>query len=114
MYTPRSPEFGDASCGAWLRMLLTKRICNSFPSDKKTHKGLQEEVLTMSKRLFAFLFALMLSSPAVYAASLPLTPYPNQLELGQGVFQVGKQRQHRRHRQRQKRIALPRRFFLGT
>ncbi len=44
---------------------------------------------TVPKRLFAFLFALMLSSPAVYPASLPLTPYPNQLELGQGVFQVG-------------------------
>ncbi len=40
----------------------------------------------MPKRLFAFLFALMLSSPAVYPASLPLTPYPNRLELGQGVF----------------------------
>ena len=43
----------------------------------------------MSQRLFAFLFALVLSGPAVYGASLPLTPYPNQLELGQGVFQVG-------------------------
>src|SRR5208282_6910749 len=44
----------------------------------------------MSNKIFAFLFALMLSSPAVYPASLPLTPYPNQLELGQGTFQVGK------------------------
>jgi hexosaminidase len=43
----------------------------------------------VSNKLIAFLFALMLSSPAVYPASLPLTPYPNQLELGQGVFQVG-------------------------
>jgi hypothetical protein len=43
----------------------------------------------VSKKTIAFLFALMLSSPAVYPASLPLTPYPNQLELGQGVFQVG-------------------------
>ena len=43
----------------------------------------------MSKKLFAFLFALVLSSPAVYGANLPLTPYPNQLELGQGVFHVG-------------------------
>jgi hypothetical protein len=43
----------------------------------------------MSKRLFAFWFALLLSSPAIYPATLPLTPYPNQLELGQGVFRVG-------------------------
>ena len=43
----------------------------------------------MSKNFFAFLFALMLSSAAGYPAGLPLTPYPNQLELGQGVFHVG-------------------------
>jgi hypothetical protein len=44
----------------------------------------------VTNKIYAFLFALFLSSPAVYPASLPLTPYPNQLELGQGVFQVGK------------------------
>jgi hypothetical protein len=32
----------------------------------------------------------MLFSAAVYPASLPLTPYPNQLEVGQGTFQSGK------------------------
>jgi len=44
----------------------------------------------VSNKLFAFLIALILSSPAAYSASLPLTPYPNHLELGQGMFQVGK------------------------
>jgi hexosaminidase len=44
----------------------------------------------VSNRLLLLFFALILSSPAIYAAGLPLTPYPNQLELGQGVFQVGK------------------------
>jgi hypothetical protein len=56
---------------------------------KKTDQCRQEDVITVTKRLFAFLFAVMLSSPGVFPASLPLTPYPNQLELGQGVFHVG-------------------------
>ena len=43
----------------------------------------------MSKSLFAFLSVLILSVSIAYPASLPLTPYPNQLELGQGVFHVG-------------------------
>ena len=43
----------------------------------------------MSKKLFVILFALILSGAVAYPASLPLTPYPNQLELGQGVFTVG-------------------------
>jgi hypothetical protein len=52
----------------------------------------------MSKKLYAPLFAFMLFNSAVYSASLPLTPYPNQLELGgrvvggafqEGVFHVG-------------------------
>ena len=43
----------------------------------------------MSKSLFAFLSVLILSVSIAYPASLPLTPYPNQLEPGQGVFHVG-------------------------
>jgi hypothetical protein len=43
----------------------------------------------MNSKPFVLLFALVLSVPVVYPASLPLTPYPNQLELGQGVFQIG-------------------------
>ncbi|MGD0222938.1 MAG: glycoside hydrolase family 20 zincin-like fold domain-containing protein [Terriglobia bacterium] len=43
----------------------------------------------MSKRLVAIMFALILSGSAASPANIPLTPYPNQLELGQGVFQVG-------------------------
>ncbi len=66
-----------------------KGICNPFASDQKTYKGPQEEVFTVSNKLFALWFALIAFSPAVYPASLPLTPYPNQLEVGQGVFHVG-------------------------
>lgn len=43
----------------------------------------------MSNKLIALLCALLLTSAAAYPASLPLSPYPNQLELGQGVFHVG-------------------------
>jgi len=43
----------------------------------------------MPRILCAFLLALMLSSPSVYAADLALTPYPNQLEISAGVFHVG-------------------------
>jgi len=43
----------------------------------------------VAKTLFAFLSVLMLCSSIAYPASLPLTPYPNQLELGQGVFHTG-------------------------
>jgi hexosaminidase len=43
----------------------------------------------VSKSLFAFILVLVLSSVHVYSTNLPLTPYPNQLEVGQGVFHVG-------------------------
>ncbi len=42
----------------------------------------------MSKKLFACMFVLILSSLAGYPASLPLSPYPNQLEPSQGVFKL--------------------------
>ena len=44
----------------------------------------------MNRKFFTILFALILSSVAAYPAGLPLTPYPNQLELGPGTFQVGR------------------------
>src|ERR1039458_85473 len=44
----------------------------------------------MSTTLFFFFLALILSSPTVFAAGLPLSPYPNKLELGPGVFHVAK------------------------
>jgi hypothetical protein len=44
----------------------------------------------MSKRHFVLLFALILFIPSVHSANLPLSPYPNQLVLGQGVFRIGK------------------------
>ena len=43
----------------------------------------------MTKRLITFLFALLFLGPAVHAANLPLSPYPNQITVGQGVFHVG-------------------------
>ena len=42
----------------------------------------------MPKTLSAILLALILSSHAVYAVDLPLTPYPNHVELGEGVFHI--------------------------
>ena len=35
------------------------------------------------------ILATVLSIPTVYGASLPLSPYPNRLEAGDGVFHVG-------------------------
>jgi len=43
----------------------------------------------VSNKPIAYLFALLLSRAALYPATVPLTPYPNQFELGQGVFHVG-------------------------
>ncbi len=43
----------------------------------------------MSNKLLAVLFCALLFGPRVFPASLPLTPYPNQVELGQGAFKVG-------------------------
>ena len=43
----------------------------------------------MSKRFVAILLGLILSASAASSANLPLTPYPNQIEPGQGKFQVG-------------------------
>ncbi|HTS68957.1 MAG TPA: glycoside hydrolase family 20 zincin-like fold domain-containing protein [Terriglobia bacterium] len=43
----------------------------------------------MDKRLFAIVISLILFAPALYPAGLPLSPYPNQIELGQGKFQTG-------------------------
>ena len=48
-----------------------------------------ERVFTMSNKLLAVLFCALLFGPRVFPASLPLTPYPNQVELGQGAFKVG-------------------------
>jgi hexosaminidase len=42
----------------------------------------------VSKKLFSLLCTLALSSAAATPASLQLTPYPNELELGQGVFHL--------------------------
>jgi hypothetical protein len=43
----------------------------------------------MLKQFFWLLLALMSFSSTLFSSSLSLTPYPNQLELGQGVFRVG-------------------------
>ena len=43
----------------------------------------------MNKQFSSLLFALLFFSSALFSSSLPLTPYPNQLEVGQGVFRVG-------------------------
>jgi hypothetical protein len=52
--------------------------------------ALNKEASKLVNKLFGFLLALLLSVSAVYAADLTLSPYPNQLELGQGVFQTGR------------------------
>lgn len=43
----------------------------------------------VKKTLFAVLFSFMVSIPAVYSAGVSLTPYPNQVEIGTGVFRTG-------------------------
>ena len=43
----------------------------------------------MNKQFSSLLFALLFSSSSLFSSSLPLTPYPNQLEVGEGVFRVG-------------------------
>jgi hypothetical protein len=44
----------------------------------------------VTRKLFITLFAIALTNAAAYSAALQLTPYPNQLELGKGVFQTGR------------------------
>jgi len=43
----------------------------------------------MFNKYLVGLFVWALCSPPVYSTSLPLSPYPNQIELGSGVFNVG-------------------------
>jgi len=43
----------------------------------------------VSKRFFGLSIAVVLFSSLVLSAEVPLTPYPNRLELGQGVLRVG-------------------------
>ena len=43
----------------------------------------------MNRQFASLLFALVLSSSSLFSSSLPLIPYPNQLEAGEGVFRVG-------------------------
>jgi hypothetical protein len=43
----------------------------------------------VNKQFSSLLFALVFFSSALFSSSLPLTPYPNQLEAGQGVLRVG-------------------------
>ncbi|MGO8733211.1 MAG: beta-N-acetylhexosaminidase [Terriglobia bacterium] len=43
----------------------------------------------MNRQFASLLFALALSSSSLFSSSLPLIPYPNQLEAGEGVFRVG-------------------------
>ena len=50
---------------------------------------IREEISIVTNRLLASVFALVFSGLAAYPASLPLTPYPNQIEIGQGVFHMG-------------------------
>jgi hexosaminidase len=62
---------------------------SAFSAVPKRTKAYNRRLFVVSKRFVAILFALILSVSAAPSANLPLTPYPNQLELGQGVFQVG-------------------------
>jgi hypothetical protein len=43
----------------------------------------------VSKALFAFLFVSAYCCAVAYPATPPLSPYPNQIELGQGIFRTG-------------------------
>ena len=54
-----------------------------------TADQLHEEGFTVNKQFSSLLFALLFFSPALFSSSLPLIPYPNQLEVGQGVLRLG-------------------------
>ena len=54
-----------------------------------TANRLHLEGFTVNKQFSSLLFALVFFSSSLFSSSLPLTPYPNQLEVGQGVFRVG-------------------------
>ena len=43
----------------------------------------------MNRHFASLLFALVFVSPGLFSSSLPLVPYPNQVEVGQGVLRLG-------------------------